>query len=62
MQLKFNVKFYRGTKLVATVEGVEMSEERAGKMTIGELTEQVQQTEAFVERLTGLRCHIEQVE
>lgn len=57
--MKFNVTFKLGTKVVATIEGVR--ELSGAQLTIAEVTEKIHETEAFLEKLTGLRVHIEQV-
>jgi flagellar biosynthesis chaperone FliJ len=59
MKLKFNVTFKSGTRTVAKIEGQQDIE--ASKLTVGEVVEQVQATEQFLEKLTGYRVHIEQV-
>lgn len=61
MQLQFNVTFKRGNKVVATIKGNELPEGTSKNLTVGELVEKVQETEQFLERLTGCRVHIEQV-
>lgn len=59
MKLQFNVTFKRGTKTVAVVEGQRVID--AANLTIAEVVENVTEAEAFLEKLTGLRVHIEQV-
>ena len=59
MELRFRLVFKSGTKVIATVEG--QRDVRAGDLTVAEVVEQVQQTEQFIEKLTGYRLHIEQV-
>jgi len=61
MQLQFNIVFKRGAKTVAEVPGMVIPPAVAGNLTLGELVEKVHETEAFLEKLTGLRTHIEQV-
>ena len=59
-ELRFNITFKRGPNTVAVVEG-----QRAIQLediTVGEVTEDVLRTEKFLERLTGLRVHIEQAD
>ena len=58
MTLAFKITFKKGTKVVAEVMG---DGKDAGDLTIAEVTEKVTETEAFLEKLTGLRVHIEQV-
>ena len=60
MKLQFKLTFKQGTKTVAEVLGRE-SHDPASTITIGEAVEKVTETEQFLERLTGLRVHIEQV-
>ena len=58
MKLAFMVKFLRGTKTVAEIQG----DTKGGEdLTIAEVTEKVVETEQFLEKLTGHRVHIEQV-
>lgn len=59
MELKFRITFKRSTKVVAIVEGEHAID--AKSLTVGEVVEGVHQTEAFLEKITGLRVHIEQV-
>ena len=59
MKMQFKLTFKRGTKTVAEVLGQENTD--AGSLTIEDVVERVQATEQFVEKLTGLRLHIEQV-
>jgi hypothetical protein len=58
MKLAFRIVFKKGPKVVAEVEG---DGKDAGQLTVQEVTETVVATEQFLERLTGLRVHIEQV-
>ena len=60
MKLQFKLTFKQGTKTVAEVTGLENRIE-AANLTIEDVTENVIKTEQFIERLTGLRLHIEQV-
>ena len=55
MNRKFRIVVKQGTKTVAEIEG---REGVADKITIGELAEKTVETEAFLERITGLRFHI----
>lgn len=59
-QLRYTVTFKLGQREVAKVEGHHSID--AGNLTVAEVTEKVQQTEAFLEKLTGYRVHIEQIE
>lgn len=59
MKVQFKVTFKAGTKTVAEVLGREQTE--AGTLTIEDVVTGVLNTEKFLERLTGLRVHIEQV-
>lgn len=58
MKLKFRLVFKRGQQVIATVTGEEVDTDR---VTIQDVTDKVIETEHFIERLTGVRCHIEQV-
>ena len=60
MKLQFKVTFKQGTKTVAEIIGRDDAAE-SGTLTVADLTENVIKTEQFLERLTGLRVHIEQV-
>lgn len=60
MKLQFKLTFKSGTKTVAVVLGHENKIE-AATITVEDVIEKVLETEAFVEKLTGLRLHIEQV-
>jgi hypothetical protein len=57
MKLAFRITFKKGPKVVAVVEG---DGKDAGELTVAEVTDKVIETEQFLERLTGLRVHIEQ--
>lgn len=59
MQLQFEVVFKQGTKEVARVTGRRNPD--AASLTIADVTERVIETEQFLEKLTGVRCHINQV-
>lgn len=59
MKLQYRVTFKQGTKTVAVVTGREDVD--AGALSVADVVEGVQEAEAFLERLTGLRVHIEQV-
>ena len=59
MKMQFTVTFKQGTKTVAEVMGRENP--NAGELTINEVVEEVAKAEQFLEKLTGLRVHIEQV-
>lgn len=58
MKLQFKITFKQGTKTVAEVTGREGLGET---LTVGDVVERVTETEQFLEKLTGLRVHIEQV-
>ncbi|CAB4189656.1 hypothetical protein UFOVP1196_6 [uncultured Caudovirales phage] len=60
MEFQFKITFKSGTKTVAEIEGRE-NNPLVKDMTIREVTEGVLQTEQFLEQLTGLRVHIEQI-
>ena len=59
MKMQFKLTFKQGTKTIGEVTGRENPD--AGNLTISEVTEKVIETEQFIEKLTGLRVHIEQV-
>ena len=59
MKAKFSVTFKVGTKTLAKVEGRELSEAFTGNLTIGDVVDKVPEVEAFLEKLTGYRVHIE---
>ena len=61
MKLQFKMTFKQGTKTVAEVLG-RPDVVDAGNLTIEEVVEKVVSTEHFLEKLTGLRVHIEQVQ
>lgn len=61
MELQFDVVFKKGTKEIARVSGSKLSEIVSNNLTIGELVEKVTETEQFLEKITGVRVHIEQV-
>ena len=58
MNLRFQIVFKRGQTVVATVAGIKETD--GEHLTVGEL-EQVIPTEQLLEKLLGLRVHIEQV-
>lgn len=60
MKLQFKVTFKLGTKTIAEIHGREDVVD-AGTLTVADVTENVIRTEQFLERLTGLRVHIEQI-
>jgi hypothetical protein len=60
MKLQFKVTFKNGTKTVAEIVGREDVVD-AGNLTVQDVVENVCETEQFLERLTGLRVHIEQI-
>lgn len=59
MEIKFNITFKRGTQTVATVQGLPVNAEQ---VSVAEAGEKVIDTEQFLEKLTGLRVHIQQAE
>jgi hypothetical protein len=61
MKMQFRLTFKSGTKTVGEVTGLENRIE-ASNLTVEDLVENVIKTEQFLERLTGLRVHIEQVQ
>ena len=58
MKLRFKITLKRGVKTIAEVSGFEVESDH---LTVEDVTEKVLEIEAGVEKLTGLRCHIEQV-
>jgi hypothetical protein len=60
MKLQFKVTAKSGTKTVAEVTGREGGVE-AATLTVDDMVRGVHEAEAFLEKLTGLRWHIEQV-
>jgi hypothetical protein len=60
MKLQFKVTAKSGTKTVSEVTGREAGID-AANLTVEEVVQRVHETEAFLEKLTGLRWHIEQV-
>ena len=59
MKLRFQLTFKRCPEVVAIIEG--QRDIDAANLNIGEPTDEVLATEQFLEKLTGLRVHIEQV-
>jgi hypothetical protein len=57
--MKFNMIFKRGTTTVNTVVGVR--ECQMDQLTLDDVTRRFVEMEQFIEKITGLRCHIEQV-
>lgn len=60
MKMQFEIVFKNGPKTVTIVRGREEGIETAN-LTVADVTEQVLATEQFIEKLTGLRVHINQV-
>ena len=58
-RLKFQITVKRGPLLVTRIQGPALLD--PSELTLEEASEKVLQTEAFLEKLTGLRFHIEQV-
>lgn len=58
MKLKFQVKFLKQNAVVGSVEGAERA---LDNFRVDDLGQRIIETEQFLERLTGLRVHIEQV-
>jgi|SRR5580765_621589 len=61
MKLQFRITFRSGSKVVAEVLGLEDKID-ASRLSVEEVTAKVIETEQFLEKLTGLRVHIEQVD
>lgn len=57
MRLMFKLVFKRGQETVAEVQGHEIDSDN---VTVADM-QRVIETEQFLEKLTGLRVHIEQV-
>ena len=58
MKVQFSITFKQGTRTVATVHGREGGVD-AANLSVGDVVENVLKTEQFLERLTGLRVHID---
>jgi hypothetical protein len=58
MKVLYRIIVKRGTKNIATIEGVEGGVD-AASLTIGEVVDGVKQTEALLGKLTGLTFHVE---
>ena len=58
MKLAFMITFKRSTRIVAEVEGYAKN---LDALTVEDITSKVPETEQFLEKLTGLRVHIESV-
>ena len=56
MTLKFKLTFKLGPEIIATVEG---RERPMDALNVGDITQRIIETEQYLERLTGLRVHIE---
>ncbi|MCR4300854.1 MAG: hypothetical protein NUV51_04525 [Sulfuricaulis sp.] len=56
MDLKFKITFKLGHEVIAVVEG---QERQMDAFQVGDVVERVTETEQYLERLTGLRVHIE---
>lgn len=54
--IKFKLTVKRGQEVLAEVEGIE---KELDALSVGDVTERVIETEAYLERLLGLRVHIE---
>lgn len=64
MKLKFKFVFKKGLQTIATVTGREVNfdlDPESSRKNIAGISDKIIETEQFVEKLTGLRCHIEQV-
>lgn len=59
MKIRFKLTFKSGPNVVATVDGVR--EVDGDIVTVQDVTEGVIAAEQLLEKLTGLRVHIEQV-
>ena len=57
-ELRFNITFKRGANTVAVIEGQRAIQ--LEDLTVADVTEEVLRAEQFLEKLTGLRVHIEQ--
>lgn len=59
MNFKFKIEFLRGAEVIASVTGIKVVD--GEHLTVAEM-QQVIPTEQFLEKLLGLRVHIEQVD
>ena len=55
-EVRFKITFKFGPEVIAVVEGLERPAEA---LNVGDVTERIIETEQYLERLTGLRVHIE---
>lgn len=60
MKLQFQIVAKNGQKVLATIDG-RPDLDTAGRLTVEEVVEKVAETEQFLEKLTGLRFHINQI-
>jgi hypothetical protein len=60
LKVRFMLTFKQGPKTIAEVKGMEDVISATG-LTLEDVTENVIKTEQFLEKLTGLRCHIQQI-
>jgi len=58
VELKFRLRFLKGTNVVGEIVGVDRKLEH---FRIDDLADKIIETEQYLERLTGIRVHIEQV-
>ena len=58
MELKYSLTFKRGEETVATIVGYPVS---PGSVTVEDATSKIIEAEHYLEKMTGLRVHINQV-
>ena len=56
LTVRFKLTFKFGPTVIAIVQG---HERQMGAMNVGDVTDRIVETEQYLERLTGLRVHIE---
>lgn len=61
MKLKFKITVKNGPKIVAEFEGQREIDTSDGTITVADVHDKVLECEQHLEKLTGLRFHIEQV-
>lgn len=59
VEMQFKITFKKGPEIVAEIPGIVQL--NSDDLTVQEAAEKVLRTEAFLEKLLGLRVHIEQV-
>lgn len=59
MKIAFTVVLKKGDKTLASVEGRQMD---GAHISLTDVSEKILECEAFIEKITGLRCHINPTE